>query len=230
MYENYSTGSDLGQSSTADRLRDKAAGLAGTAKQQANSLFETKKASALSEVGQLADALRRVGTEMDGSGMAAGLISTAADRLQSVSSSLENRSLDDIKNDVERFARRNPAAFLGGAIVLGVIAARFLKSHGQTSNDIGFYPETNRYVSDMETPLGSAPATSVGSDFGISSSPSGIGGTSSGIGGTSSGIGSSSGLSGSTGSSTGSTGTTGSTGSTGSLSDFDINNNRGGIR
>lgn len=210
MNDNYSTGSDLGQSSTADRLRETAAGLAGSAKQQVNSLFDDKKSMALSEVGQLADALRRVGAEMQGSGIAGNLINTAADKLQSVGSSLENRSLDDIKNDVERFARRNPAAFLGGAIVLGVLAARFLKSHGHPSQEIGFYPQASRSVADVETPFGTTPATSVGSDFGISSTSSGLGG--------------------STGSSVSGSGISGSGLSGSGISGLDRNDDRGGIR
>ncbi|HEX6159195.1 MAG TPA: hypothetical protein VF111_03450 [Thermoanaerobaculia bacterium] len=192
-------------------LRDKAAGLAGTAKQQANSLFESKKSTALSEVTQLADALRRVGSELQGSSVAGSLINTAADRLQAFGSGMENRSLSDLKDDVELFARRNPAAFLGGALVLGAIAARFLKSHGP-ARPAGFYPEvsSSRYAAnDIETPFASTPASATGSDFGISGG-SGISG---------SGMSSGSGISGS------STGTTSS--SSGLIDD---SNDRGGIR
>jgi hypothetical protein len=37
----------------------------------------------------------------------------------------------EMVHDAERFARRNPTAFVGGAFVLGLALARFLKSSGE---------------------------------------------------------------------------------------------------
>lgn len=162
-------------------LREKASGLTSSAKQRASSLFDSQKSSAVSEVNQLADALRRVGGEMQDSRFAGSLINMAADKLQSLGSGIENRGLDELKDDVERFARRNPAAFIGGALVLGVMAARFLKSHGRAQ--AGFDTEmraSSMAATDIETPISSSPTTSVGSDFGVSGS-SGMRSSNSGI-------------------------------------------------
>jgi hypothetical protein len=41
---------------------------------------------------------------------------------------LRGKDLDDVVTDVERLARRQPAVFVGGAFMLGLLASRFLKS------------------------------------------------------------------------------------------------------
>ena len=41
---------------------------------------------------------------------------------------LNNANPDTLLDDVEAFARREPAMFIGGAIAIGLLAARFLKS------------------------------------------------------------------------------------------------------
>ena len=77
-----------------------------------------------------------------------------ADRVQQASSYLRDRDLDQLVDDAERFARRQPAIFLGGAFALGLLAARFLKSsrpqpttgsyggygYGYGSPDYGYRP------------------------------------------------------------------------------------------
>ena len=160
--DNLSSG-DLGQGSTADRLRDKAAGLAGQAKEQASSMFDQRKSTAVSEIDGLVSALRQAGGQMEGSQFAGRLITTAAERLESVSRAIDGRSLDDLKDDVERLARRNPAVFLGGAMAIGLIAARFLKSSGSgsSSRPAGFYTPGMTHT-DFETPI-----TPAGSDYDI---------------------------------------------------------------
>jgi len=55
-------------------------------------------------------------------------VDQAAGQIERFAGYLENRSVDELMYDAERFARRQPAMFLGGAFVLGVLAARFLKS------------------------------------------------------------------------------------------------------
>ena len=49
-------------------------------------------------------------------------------QVEGVADYLENRDLGDIVSDVEGFARRQPVAFVGLSLVLGLAAARFLKS------------------------------------------------------------------------------------------------------
>jgi hypothetical protein len=57
-----------------------------------------------------------------------------AKQVEQVSTYLEQKDLRDVLKDVEGFARRNPAVFIGGAFALGILAARFLKSSGDSSS------------------------------------------------------------------------------------------------
>ncbi|HYO77088.1 MAG TPA: hypothetical protein VE010_11550 [Thermoanaerobaculia bacterium] len=105
-----------------DTVREKASELAGGA-------FEKQKGTALGELDNVASALRKAGTELgDNSGVAGKLVSAIADRVESAGRSLDGKELGDVVDDLERFARRNPATFISGAIAVGFLASRFLKS------------------------------------------------------------------------------------------------------
>ncbi len=105
-----------------DTVKEKATTLAGGA-------FDKQKGTALGELDNIASALRRAGSELgDSGGVATKLVSAAAERLESAGRALDGKELGDVLGDVERFARRNPATFISGAIAVGFLASRFLKS------------------------------------------------------------------------------------------------------
>ena len=52
----------------------------------------------------------------------------AASRVEGLSDYLQKKSLSDVVGDVERFARRDPVLFLGGALLVGLLGGRFLRS------------------------------------------------------------------------------------------------------
>lgn len=142
MNENMPRSGDAPRGTKA-QLRDKAAGLAHGAKEQARAQYDDKKNAAVGELGTLASSLRRVADDLGSShpdNMSGKVVSTLADRLESFSQTLEGKDIDTVVNDVQRFARRNPAAFLGGAVALGFIASRFLKSSADTyGSDRDYY-------------------------------------------------------------------------------------------
>ena len=114
-----------------DTIRAKAADLASNAREQASKQFDSKVGAATSELGSVASALRRAGDELrsqNGSSIGATVISMIADRLETMGSSVGGRDLNTTLSDIERIARRNPAAFMGTTAALGFLAARFLKS------------------------------------------------------------------------------------------------------
>lgn len=126
-------------SGVRDKVRDQASHLASEAKETARTRYSEKKDSAVNELASLASALRQVSSESSGSGMIAAAASAAATRVDSLSRSLEGKELDDVFHDVERFARRNPAAFLGSAVAIGFLASRFLKSSGRGGSGFNDY-------------------------------------------------------------------------------------------
>ena len=120
--------------STRNKARDKAAEVAAKAKERIEGQYDAKKDEAMSEIHHLASALRTAADNVrtdGGSSISATLLTRAAERLDSVGSSFSGKDLDGIVDDVERFARRSPAAFIGGAMLLGFAASRFLKSSGR---------------------------------------------------------------------------------------------------
>jgi hypothetical protein len=57
----------------------------------------------------------------------------AAARLERASTYLHQTPLDQIVTDLEDFARHQPAIFIAGSLILGLAAARFIKSTAQPS-------------------------------------------------------------------------------------------------
>lgn len=124
---------DTGDASrgAASKIREKAVDLAQGAKEQVRARYDERKSVAVGELGTLASSLRRVVDELGSShpnNMSGRVVSTLADRIETFGQTLEGKDLDTIVGDVGRFARNNPAAFLGGALALGFMASRFLKS------------------------------------------------------------------------------------------------------
>jgi hypothetical protein len=55
-------------------------------------------------------------------------IERAAEGVERFANYLQETNVDDVVESVHEFARRQPAAFIGGAFALGFIASRFLKA------------------------------------------------------------------------------------------------------
>jgi hypothetical protein len=94
------------------------------------------KAQAASGISQVADSLRRMSADMDGQqpGIAnAGR--TAAEQADRLATYLQSTDAREIVHTVEDAARRQPLIFLGGAFILGVAAARFMKAAGGASRN-----------------------------------------------------------------------------------------------
>ncbi|HLJ67446.1 MAG TPA: hypothetical protein VKX16_08805 [Chloroflexota bacterium] len=113
------------------RNAQQAAGqVADTAKQQAQSALHQQKSQASDTLHQVTTALRQTSENMHAQNQSAAgnVLDAAAGRIEGVATYLEQHSVPELIDDVERFARRNSALFLGGAFAVGVLAARFLKS------------------------------------------------------------------------------------------------------
>jgi hypothetical protein len=135
---NDETGSNpsSGGGSTLDSARDAIAGAASQAGTKVVSGVNTQKARAADSLGSVAQALRQSSDQLRSKdpGMPVHqYISTAADRIERFSDHLRSSSVSDMMNEVEQFARRQPAVFIGGAMMLGLLGARFLKSSNRGS-------------------------------------------------------------------------------------------------
>ena len=54
-----------------------------------------------------------------------------ADHVERVSGYLEERDVNQLLEDAENFARRQPELFIGGALIAGLLVGRFIKSSSE---------------------------------------------------------------------------------------------------
>jgi hypothetical protein len=89
-----------------------------------------QKETVTTGLGSIAQAARQTTHQLreQQHGAIAEYVEMAADRLEKFSSSLNGKSVNDLMSDVQQFARRQPAVFVGAAFAAGLLAARFLKS------------------------------------------------------------------------------------------------------
>jgi hypothetical protein len=99
------------------------------AKKAAESKLGAGKDFAAEHLGAVAYALRHTSQQLrsEDSGITE-YVEKAASSVDNVSHYLQTRTLAQLIGDVEGFARREPAVFLGGAFFAGLMGGRFLKS------------------------------------------------------------------------------------------------------
>jgi hypothetical protein len=61
-------------------------------------------------------------------GVVADYVESFSGQVRRVGDYLREKDMDELSRDVETFARQNPAVFIGGAFLIGVAVARFLRS------------------------------------------------------------------------------------------------------
>lgn len=119
---------------TVGQVVDQAKGTAGEvidqAKATATSQVSDKKEQAAEGLGAVAATLRQTSEQLQNQnvGPFVGIASRAADYVDDFSRYLRDTDVREMINDIEAFSRRQPMLFLGGAFVLGLLGARFLKS------------------------------------------------------------------------------------------------------
>ncbi len=102
---------------------------AGAVMDEARNVAEEQKSVAADNVVRLSRAVHGAADELGKElPQAAGLIHSAADRLQSASSTLRDRSVEDLATSFGDFARRQPVVAFAAAVLAGFALSRFLKS------------------------------------------------------------------------------------------------------
>ena len=112
------------------QVQEKAEELMGRAGESARSRIDDGRHQAARELGSVASALKQCGTDIDHdrTAMLTPYINRVADQVERFSTYIDSHTPEDIARNVENFARRNPAVFLGSCFALGMVAARFLKA------------------------------------------------------------------------------------------------------
>jgi len=148
-----------------DQAKESAGQVAEQAKQQATSQLESQKGRAVDALVSVGQALRQTGQHLHEQDQTAvgGYTEQAAERVETLTNYLRTRDVPALLAETQDLARKRPGLFLSGAVALGFIGARFLKSSGQramtqrrASPD---YPLTPNY-SDARASLTQSPYTS----------------------------------------------------------------------
>ena len=118
----------------ASDLKDAASDKAQDLKHQAADALESRtqqgKKAAVGALGDVVDALHAGADELrehDRDSFAR-YADMAADQVEQFVGGVRDKSVGEMMDEAERFARRDPGLFIGGAFLLGVFGARFLKA------------------------------------------------------------------------------------------------------
>jgi len=131
--------------SSSEAVKDHASDFVDAAKDvasQATDKFKQtvdgQKSAGAEYVGSLADTIRRAAREFDSDLPIAGTyIRKAASQVEGVADSIRTGNFKDLVRGAQSFARRQPTAFLGMAVLAGFGAVRFLKSSAESSEGGG---------------------------------------------------------------------------------------------
>ena len=116
---------------------DAAKDVASQASEKLKGAVDDRKSSGAEYVGSLANSMRRAAREFDAElPMAGTYIRKAASQVESVSDTIRTGSFNDLLRNAQSFARRQPTAFLGIAVLAGFGVVRFLKSSAEESTDV----------------------------------------------------------------------------------------------
>ena len=110
--------------------------LLGGIQQKVTSRVDEQKNRAADGLGGIADAFRNAGNELRNENETiAQYVDMASDQMRRFADTIRQRGVADMMDDLNQFARRRPALFIGGAFLVGIGIARFLKSTADRGDD-----------------------------------------------------------------------------------------------
>lgn len=132
---------DQAKAQIAD-VTDKAKGLAGE-----------QKDLLANHIGGVAEAMERVANDLEGSNASsASYARMIADGAGRISETVRNNDVDAIMSMAQNFGRKQPAAFMGAAALLGFAASRFLLASAKREDKRVVAPQTGSSVDYNGTP------------------------------------------------------------------------------
>jgi hypothetical protein len=148
----------------AQVAQDKAGAMAGQARGRLREQIDQRSTQAGDEIRSTAHQVRSLAEQLRGQGkdMPARLVEQAADRSESFGNYLRNADGEQLLDDAESFARRQPWAVAAGGLALGFAASRLLKASssrryrsGQGARHLSYagertYPPTGGTASTMD--------------------------------------------------------------------------------
>jgi hypothetical protein len=139
----------------ASEFVDAAKDVASQATDKFKQTVDDQKTAGADFVGRLANTIRRAAEEFDGDLPIAGTyIRKAALQVEGVAGSLRTGNFNDLVRGAQTFARRQPTAFLGLAVLAGFGVVRFLRSSADDTEFSGSEQASgDRYSGTDANPL-----------------------------------------------------------------------------
>ena len=123
-------------SSAAEDAKAALDATSATVKDRARKVAEQQRRAGADQIGGVARAIHGAAHEIEQElPQAAGFVHDAATKLEGAAASLRERNVDDLIRSLNNFARTQPAAFFGGAVLAGFALSRFLKSSTEPSDE-----------------------------------------------------------------------------------------------
>lgn len=132
---------------TAGELKQAANGIAGQASKAAKRELLSTKDRAADGLEGVAAALRTTAEQLNASdeeGFVNGYVDAAAEKVEGAADYLHQKGFGEMVRDLEDYARREPAMFIGGALLAGLLGGRFLKSSRSASTGNSSAPSSMR--------------------------------------------------------------------------------------
>lgn len=119
-----------------NQVKEQATAAAETLHTKAEDVFEEQKNRTTRQVDGIASALRQSSQELRANDQDAFAQYTdmAAEQVEYFSGYVQNKGLNDVVNDVQRFAHRQPELFMAGMLAGGFLLGRFLRSSQRTQS------------------------------------------------------------------------------------------------
>lgn len=157
-----------GATRIVDQVKDKAAAQLNAQKQRATDGL----GSVASAVRQTTDRLRAEQHDT-----VAAFVERAADQIERFSNHLRDRDLNELVGEAQRFARQQPAVFIGSSFAAGLLAARFIKASRPERHDERRYGSFGEASGERTYGSGFEPSSFERSTTSFGSGPSGTTGS-----------------------------------------------------
>jgi hypothetical protein len=128
----------------AKQAAEHASEAASKAREKAEALADRGKEMGVGQMQGIARAARGAADELqDQSPEIAGAVRQAADSLDSAANTMRGKSVGEIIDMFDDMARRQPAAYFGGAVLAGFVLTRFMKSRADRPAPSGGRQQTD---------------------------------------------------------------------------------------
>jgi hypothetical protein len=120
-----------------DFVRERVGPIAEQVKGQASTVAQQQMTSAAEGLDSAAGAVNAVGDRLreNNLGELSQYTGMAAEQIEKLATWLRTTTPEEIAHDIEDFAKKQPAVFVAGALALGLIGVRFLRSTSQDKNE-----------------------------------------------------------------------------------------------